>query len=127
MSDASSECWGNNNRGQIGDGTRVKSLTPATVVGASGMSAIALGSDHTCALTGGGVKCWGSNWSGQLGDGAPRYRATPGPTKTFAPLVRSSAFLSTSNLGLGIHTLKTWYPGDATHEGSLGATRHRVR
>lgn len=66
------KCWGYNNSGQIGDGTRgVNRLTPVAVTDLDGvMTALAAGTAHTCAVTSiGGVKCWGDNYSGQIGDG----------------------------------------------------------
>jgi alpha-tubulin suppressor-like RCC1 family protein len=75
-------CWGYNGQGQLGDGTTTDSLTPVTVmwdddpdeddvhlVPLTGVTDVAVGGDHACALVGGGqVWCWGANGAGQLGD-----------------------------------------------------------
>lgn len=64
-------CWGINDYGQIGDGTTTTPRpNPTAVSGMStGVSAIASGYKHTCAVKSGGAYCWGGNDHGQVGDG----------------------------------------------------------
>jgi alpha-tubulin suppressor-like RCC1 family protein len=73
------KCWGNNNSGQLGDGTTIEQLTAVDVSGlTSGVAAVSAGQQHTCAITNsGGLKCWGTNFAGQLGDGTTTERLTP--------------------------------------------------
>lgn len=65
-------CWGSNSAGQLGDGTTTDSSAPvrALVSGTAGVTAVAAGRAHSCAVLGDGtVSCWGANAAGQLGDG----------------------------------------------------------
>lgn len=60
-------CWGSNNShqlGQAGDTTRQSAL-PVQVPGVTGATKVAVGGDHSCAITGGGFTCWGENENGQ--------------------------------------------------------------
>jgi alpha-tubulin suppressor-like RCC1 family protein len=88
-------CWGNNNRGQLGDGTTANhnfSLGTAVSVpaGSSSWTSVAGGTGHTCATTNTQTTyCWGKNTgvpastiTGQIGNGAPDGTAlVPDPTR----------------------------------------------
>jgi alpha-tubulin suppressor-like RCC1 family protein len=81
LSSGTVECWGDNTTGDLGDGTSTGpqtatfdgnacSTTPVAVSGLSGVTSIAAGQSHTCAvLSGGTVECWGDDTDGELGDG----------------------------------------------------------
>ncbi len=82
-SDGNVYAWGNNNYGQLGEGSTAASSVPVavaagavpagvtfTAVSAGGFHSLALGSD-------GKVYAWGNNGSGQLGDGVGVNSSVP--------------------------------------------------
>jgi alpha-tubulin suppressor-like RCC1 family protein len=81
LSDGTVKCWGGNDYGQLGDGTRTRRTTPIGVSGITSANpalAISAGLRHTCALLADGtVKCWGMGRYGELGDGTSLDRYTP--------------------------------------------------
>ena len=59
-------CWGENDNGEVGDGTRVNRLAPVAVAGGLTFAELGVGGEHTCGLTlTGAVYCWG--WNNQGG------------------------------------------------------------
>jgi alpha-tubulin suppressor-like RCC1 family protein len=64
------KAWGNNQFGQIGDGTTTDRHTPVEVSVLTNIAAVASGGYHSLALANDGkVWAWGRNDHGQLGDG----------------------------------------------------------
>ncbi|MBM4165070.1 MAG: tandem-95 repeat protein, partial [Lentisphaerae bacterium] len=78
MADGTVLACGQNDYGQIGDGTSgTNRYTLVQTVGLSGVTNIAGGGSHTVALkSNGSVWTWGQNWYGQLGTGTV-HRTVP--------------------------------------------------
>ena len=91
-------CWGYNQQGQLGDGTKTDSSTPLAVIGPPAtFASIHTGSYHTCALTStGAAYCWGTNNNGQLGTGTGDVTS---PTAVLGP--GGGAALSFASLAPG--------------------------
>lgn len=78
MTTGAVRCWGGNAEGAVGVGDLFDRLTPTQVSGlSSGVTSLAAGSAHVCAVVSGAAQCWGRNASGQLGDGTTTLRNTP--------------------------------------------------
>lgn len=72
------QCWGRNDKGQLGNNGTVRSLSPVqTMAGNSAATMVAAGSQHVCAAVDGGVRCWGDNQFGQLGNNSTTASAVP--------------------------------------------------
>jgi alpha-tubulin suppressor-like RCC1 family protein len=75
-------CWGNNIRGQLGDGTTTSRSFPVMVAGGIAWRALVLGKNSalTCGWPeSGGFSCWGNNIYGEMGDGTRSIRLSPFP------------------------------------------------
>lgn len=81
LTDRKVKCWGNNNRGQVGDGTITNRLVPTEIADLVNVISITAGNSHSCAIVevSGNkiVKCWGANTKGQLGDNSFTLRKKP--------------------------------------------------
>jgi alpha-tubulin suppressor-like RCC1 family protein len=74
----SARCWGRNDYGQLGDGTKISRTTPVTVSGGLTFEAVSAGRHHTCGVTSSGTAyCWGRNRFRQLGDSTSSDRTAP--------------------------------------------------
>jgi alpha-tubulin suppressor-like RCC1 family protein len=64
------QCWGNGELGQIGDGAHaVRNAVPTSVKSSATYTSLSVGGAATCGVTTlNTIECWGSNASTQLGD-----------------------------------------------------------
>lgn len=112
------QCWGANERGQLGDGDVESRDVPGPIVGDLTFVSVTTGLAHTCGVVrGGDAYCWGLDDKGQLGDATTTSRSAA---------VRVSGNLSFRVLRAGLsHTCGLTTGGDvacwgANSSGQLG-------
>ena len=84
-------CWGDNSEGQLGNGGFADSSTPIQVTSVAGVTAIAVGARHACAVISGLVKCWGQGDDGRLGSARASGGLAPVDVPGLTNVVRISA------------------------------------
>jgi alpha-tubulin suppressor-like RCC1 family protein len=121
--------WGENLRGELGDGTRVDSSVPVRVKLPRRVKVVAIsaGFGHSLAVTASGhVFAWGNNQRGQLGDGTTTDRLTPVrvhlPARTRVTAVSAGAIFSLALTSTG--RVLAW---GLNHRGQLGIGVRRDR
>jgi alpha-tubulin suppressor-like RCC1 family protein len=112
-------CWGENEDGQLGDGSRTDRLTPVPVSGGIEFVSLAATYVHTCGLDRvGKAFCWGPAGWGRLGNQGGDQQE-PGPVQPEIPFI---------SIGAGWdHSCAVAYDGQAycwgrNEEGQLGHT-----
>lgn len=71
-------CWGDNAKGQIGDGTTINRNIPTRIGTGNNWAKIAAGSSFSLGMKADGtIWTWGDNYYGQLGDGTTANRNIP--------------------------------------------------
>jgi alpha-tubulin suppressor-like RCC1 family protein len=117
LTDRTVSCWGDNEYGELGNavdiGTFNPTATPTPVAGLTGVSQIAAGGDHTCALlTDRTVTCWGWNAHGELGNptNATTDNANPSPTAVagLTEVTQITAGVDHTCALLTDHTVSCW-------------------
>jgi alpha-tubulin suppressor-like RCC1 family protein len=113
-------CWGENSDGEVGDGTLTNRLAPVRLNALPpGVTTVATGYFHTCAVTTGGTYCWGFNGIGELGNG------TSSSTPVLTPvLVNGNLDFRSLSLGhqssCGVTTSGAAYCWGSNEWGELG-------
>jgi alpha-tubulin suppressor-like RCC1 family protein/CRP-like cAMP-binding protein len=122
LSDGTVRAWGENDEGQLGNGTTTESNTPVRV-SIKNVAAIATGSGHALALTKKGVVlAWGDNRLGQLGIGAATEanRTTPVKVKGLPGRATAIAAGSGGDYSLALMADGTVWAWGLNAQGQLG-------
>ena len=108
-SDGTVWAWGNNEKGQLGDGTTTNRNVPNQVEGLTGVIEAAAGYHFTMVLKADGtVWAWGSNENGQLGDGTTTNRNVPTQIEGLEEVIAIAAGSSHSVALKADGTVWTW-------------------
>jgi alpha-tubulin suppressor-like RCC1 family protein len=118
-SEGTVEAWGNNELGQLGQGTTTgRAASPVLVKGLGEVTAIsAQGNFCLALLSNGTVVAWGANEHGQLGDGTTETRTEPVPVSGLENVVAIAAGKTHSLALLSSGEVRAW--GAGAH-GQLG-------
>jgi len=119
-------CWGDNDHGQLGDGTTTPHSSPAPVAGGLTFKSIAVGDAHVCAVTtNGSVYCWGFSGNGAFGDNSVGEHFTP---TAGAPGLAFQSVVAGSDYTCGLTTTGVAYCWGLGNTGQLGdGTGHSSR
>jgi len=110
--------WGNNDSGQLGDGTTTPQVIPEQLNVLSNIVEIAAGGGHSLALAADeSVRAWGNNNYGQIGDGTSTEQASPVIVGGLTNAVAIAAGFNHSLALASDETVRAW--GDNTY-GQLG-------
>jgi alpha-tubulin suppressor-like RCC1 family protein len=112
-------CWGGNQHGALGRGTRVLADVPVKASIPAGAKQVALGGNHGCAVdAAGGVSCWGSNDLRQLGNTTSLATGTPTPVPGVTGVTRAGLGMEHSCVVGAAGVVSCW------GRGSYGAFGH---
>ena len=95
-------CWGDNDRGQLGNNTATNSSVPVAVdttgvLAGKTVTAVVAGVSLTCAVAEGKASCWGYNVEGQLGNNSTTDSSVPVAVDTTGVLAGKTVTLLTSS------------------------------
>ncbi len=121
------KCVGDNSYGQIGNNVQTKyylSNDPYTVF-SSGVSSVAAGDNHTCAVVSGALWCFGENGYGQIGNNTSGTFETTPVQVISSGVVRVFAAGLTTCAELSDHSLSCFGYGaeGIFNDGAMGATQ----
>jgi hypothetical protein len=109
LGDGTVRCWGQNDRGQLGDGATTDSDVPVGVVDLARAVDVETAGSHSCALLDDGTaRCWGANGVGQLGDGMTTDSPVPVAVSGLAGAVAVAVQTSQTYFLLADGTVRYW-------------------
>ena len=90
---AAPQCWGNNQNGQLGDGSKTQRDSPTTVANLPvHVATVAAGNGFTCStVTNGHAYCWGDNTWGELGNNSNSQSSSPVQVMNLSNVVQIAA------------------------------------